>query len=236
MWAGVNIKAMGRHSAYHHGDLRNALILAAARLAERGGPEAVTIRAAAREVGVTPTAAYRHFTGHAGLLEAVRSATLERMSKAMRGRLASMPDEPEPVEAAIARLGAIGRGYVEFALSEPGLFRTVFHDGALVETLADPASQNDRNNPYLMLVERIDELIRLGLLSEAQRRDAEIGAWSIVHGLAMLLIDDLPAAISATDRATVVDNTLTTFTHTFWTTGRPTSETSHHGAESHSLS
>jgi AcrR family transcriptional regulator len=223
--AGVNIKTMGSRTSYHHGDLRNALIDAAARLAERGGPDAVTIRAAAREVGVTPTAAYRHFTGHQSLLEAVRSATLARMCAAMRKRLASLPDQPDPVEAAFARLQALGQGYVDYALAEPGLFRTAFYDGAPVSELIDPANQNDPNNqndpdnPHRMLVELIDELVRLGVLPAEQRLDAEMGAWSIAHGLAMLLIDGPPAAIPAAERATVVENTLTTFTHTFWKTG-----------------
>jgi AcrR family transcriptional regulator len=92
MWVGVNIRAMSSRSGYHHGDLRNALVDAASKLAERGGPDAVTIRAAAREVGVTPTAAYRHFSGHEGLLEAAKYASLRRMTKAMRRRLAAVPD------------------------------------------------------------------------------------------------------------------------------------------------
>jgi AcrR family transcriptional regulator len=222
--AGVNIKTMGSRTSYHHGDLRNALINAAARLAERGGPDAVTIRAAAREVGVTPTAAYRHFTGHQSLLEAARSATLARMCAAMRKRLASLPDQPDPVEAAFAKLQALGQGYVDFALAEPGLFRTAFYDGAPVSELIDPANQNDPDNPHMMLVELIDELVRLGVLPGEQRLDAEMGAWSIAHGLAMLLINGPPAAIPAAERATVVENTLTTFTHTLWKTGsRPSS-------------
>jgi AcrR family transcriptional regulator len=219
MWADVNIKTMGPRTAYHHGDLRNALIDAAARLAERGGPDAVTIRAAARAVGVTPTAAYRHFTGHQSLLEAARSAALARMCAAMRKRLASLPDQPSPVEAAFAKLQALGQGYVDFALAEPGLFRTAFYHGAPVGEPSHPANQNDPANPHRMLVELIDELGRLGALSREQRLDAEMGAWSIAHGLAMLLIDGPPAAIPAAERATVVENTLTTFTHTFWKTG-----------------
>jgi AcrR family transcriptional regulator len=75
MLAGVNIGAMESSAGkrgYHHGDLRNALVAAAAELAAKGGPQSVTIRAAAREVGVTPTAAYRHFAGHEDLLNAAK--------------------------------------------------------------------------------------------------------------------------------------------------------------------
>lgn len=58
--AGARTRTGGR-SRYHHGDLRNALIEAAVELATEGGPERVVLREAARSVGVSPTAAYRHF-------------------------------------------------------------------------------------------------------------------------------------------------------------------------------
>jgi len=221
MLVGVNIIVMSSRAAYHHGDLRNALVDAASQLAERGGPDAVTIRAAAREVGVTPTAAYRHFTGQEGLLEAAKWASVARMSKAMRKRLASLADEPDPVEAAIARLEAIGYGYVDFALAEPGLFRTAFCRGVEGKDLSDPANQTDPDNPHVMLVELIDELVRLGFLAEEQRLGAEMGAWSMVHGLSMLLIDGPLAGLPKSERSAVVEQTLTTFTQSFWNARQP---------------
>jgi AcrR family transcriptional regulator len=215
---------MSSRPAYHHGDLRNALADAASRLAERGGPDAVTIRAAAREVGVTPTAAYRHFSGHEGLLEAAKHASLARMSTAMRKRLAAVADEPDPVESAITRLEAIGYGYVDFALAEPGLFRTAFCQGVEGKDLNDPANRDDPDNPHVLLLGLIDELVRLGFLAEEQRLGAEIGAWSMVHGLAMLLIDGPLAALPPAERDAVVDQTLSTFTQSFWNARQPPSK------------
>ena len=60
-----------RRSTYHHGDLANALAAAAAQLAREGGPDAVVLREAARRVGVSATAAYRHFASHNDLFEEV---------------------------------------------------------------------------------------------------------------------------------------------------------------------
>lgn len=224
MWVGVNIARMSSRTAYHHGDLRNALIDAASKLAERGGPDAVTVRAAAREVGVTPTAAYRHFAGQEGLLEAAKWASIERMSKAMRKRLDAVPDDPDPIEATIAKLEAIGHGYVDFALAEPGLFRTAFCRGVAGKNLDHPANQTDPDNPHVMLVDLIGELVRLGFLSEEQRLGAEMGAWSMVHGLAMLLLDGPLAALPKGERAAVVEQTLTTFTQSFWNARQPPSK------------
>ena len=206
---------MNARAAYHHGDLRNALIAAAARLAERGGPDAVTIRAAAREVGVTPTAAYRHFAGQEELLEATKDACNEQMSVAMRKRLASVPEREDPVEAVIARLEAIGYGYVDFALAEPGLFRTVFHGGTEGKDIHDPALHEDPDNPHTMLIALVGRLVELGFVDERHRLGTEIGAWSLVHGLASLLIDGPLAGIPAEERTVVIDQTLTTYTASF---------------------
>lgn len=219
MCAGVNIKAMSSRGRYHHGDLRNALVSAAARLAAGGGPDAVTVRAAAREVGVTPTAAYRHFAGHEGLLAAAKEECIGRMSVAMQKRLDELPERSDPIESAISRLEAIGRGYVDFALAEPGLFRTAF-GGHFGGNRLEQEHDHDTDNPHGMLIALIDELIQLGFLAERQRLGAEISAWSLVHGLSMLLIDGPLAGLPAEQQAAVVDQTLTGFTESFWNAGK----------------
>ena len=104
--------------AYHHGDLRRALLEAATELASAGGVDGVVVREAARQVGVSPSAAYRHFPSRDGLLAAVggggpraaRSGGCSRPMPATRG-LASGPP---------------GRAYIKFALDEPGLFEVAF--------------------------------------------------------------------------------------------------------------
>jgi len=183
MCAGVNIEVMtnseaatkrsARTGPYHHGDLRNALVHAAAELAETGGPEAVTVRAAARHVGVTPTAAYRHFTNHEELLNAAQEQAQQTLFGAMAETMASLAPEAD----AITRLGAVGRGYITFALREPGLFRTAFCG----DQAPSPA--------FDLLAEVLDELVAVGFLDPADRPDAEYAAWSTVHGMASLIID-----------------------------------------------
>lgn len=192
---------------YHHGDLRNALVQAAADLAERGGPDAVTIRAAAREVGVTPTAAYRHFAGQADLLDAAKAHALERMALVILDVLGKPPADATPVEAALDHMRAGGRGYVRFALAEPGLFRTAFckseHDDLTRadENLADAP-------PYAFLTESLDELVRVGWLDPALRPNAETAAWATVHGLSLLLLDGPYRALTDAERETLIEATL----------------------------
>jgi|tagenome__1003787_1003787.scaffolds.fasta_scaffold20818139_2 AcrR family transcriptional regulator len=198
MLAGVNIDLMelsgSPKRAYHHGDLRNALIGAAAELAAQGGPGSVSIRAAARQVGVTPTAAYRHFAGQEELVAAAHECALDELSAAMQKELAARPQVDDPVQFALGSLAALGRGYLAFARAEPGLFRTVFsEEGAPHRPEAD--GQRVANDPFQLLLESLDELVAVGYLSVERRPLAEVAAWSMVHGLAMLLdgpLRDMP--------------------------------------------
>lgn len=171
---------------YHHGDLRNALIEAAGRLAEESGPMAVTVRAAARAAGVTPTAAYRHFQNHEELLTAAAEQARERLADSMRQQIAALPEISDPVRAAFSHLAAVARGYVEFAVAEPGLFRTAFipEGGKKLEPDGEP-----QDGAFQILVAGLDRLVEVGHLAPEFRPYAEITAWSSVHGFAMLLID-----------------------------------------------
>jgi AcrR family transcriptional regulator len=188
MFTAVNIARMDDAApgkrGYHHGDLRNALVAAAADLAARGGPGSVTIRAAAREVGVTPTAAYRHFANHEELLTAAKERALEELTSAM---IKAVTDRPvaggDPVRHALARFGAFGRGYLRFARQEPGLFHTVFAPAGQ----APPPFERTETSPYQLLVSALDDLVAVGYLSPERRPIAEMTAWAMVHGLATLL-------------------------------------------------
>src|SRR5262245_63287958 len=111
---------------YHHGDLANALTAAATQMARDGGPEAVVLREAARKVGVSATAAYRHFTGHGELIHAVKECAQDDLADAMRAELAADTALADPKAEVVRRLRAIGTGYLHFAMAEPGLFRTSF--------------------------------------------------------------------------------------------------------------
>ncbi|MBM7515511.1 TetR/AcrR family transcriptional regulator [Nocardioides nitrophenolicus] len=190
--------------SYHHGDLRNALIRAAAELAATGGPDAVTIRGAAREVGVTPTAAYRHFENQADLLEAARALAMDGMVAAMADYLAEVPTQGDPVTLAVERLRSTGRGYVRFAIEEPGVFRTCFTGG-----LRDPGSDGmGEPAPYVLLGEMLDQLVAVGYLAPEDRPGAEAGPWAAVHGLAMLLTDGPLSDLGPAERETALERTL----------------------------
>lgn len=180
-------------TTYRHGDLRRALIDAGIALASDGGPDAVVLREATRRAGVVPNAAYRHFANRQALFEAVRAAALAALAVAMETELAAAAaqiDRNDPVAKARADLRAIGAGYLKFAQTQTGLFRTAFATPNPVENDGDPAKAGPSGlNPFQLLGAALDELVAVGVLPAGRRPGAEYLAWSAVHGLALLIID-----------------------------------------------
>lgn len=178
-------------TTYHHGDLRAALVDAGLALAREGGPQAIVLREATRRAGVAPNAAYRHFAGHPALFEAVRAATLGALARAIEREMKPAEALPEPAARARALLAAVGRGYLRFAQTEQGWFRTAFAFGVHdVRVPTDPARTADKGlNPFELLGYALDAMVRCGVLQPQQRPGAEFLAWSAVHGMALLVID-----------------------------------------------
>ena len=120
---GVNIGVIvtapdaGKHSPYHHGDLYRALVQAGTELAREGGPSAIVLREAARRIGVSPNAAYRHFTALPDLVQAVALDALSALARSMEAELAQCRPSGDARQDAVDRLGAVGRGYIHFALA-----------------------------------------------------------------------------------------------------------------------
>jgi AcrR family transcriptional regulator len=178
-------------TTFRHGDLRRALLHAGIELARDGGPQAVVLREATRRVGVAPNAAYRHFSSHRDLLQAVRAAALSSLALAIEAEIVRVRRRKgSPAEAARATLRAVGTGYLKFALTERGLFRTAFSTSDPVEGDVDVAKTGKSGlNPFQLLGSALDLLVEAGVLPRERRPGAEYLAWSAVHGLAILIIE-----------------------------------------------
>lgn len=196
---------------YHHGDLRNALLAAATSLAAEAGPSAVTVREVARRVGVSPSAAYRHFADQADLLAAVASRVMAEVAARMQAAVAAVPTSDSAALDALLRFRAVGQAYVEYALTAPGLYRTGYAPGVVLpgtsENIAGPPAHRSVDHPYGMLAGAIDGLVTTGVLPPDRRAQAEVSAWAAVHGLAMLINDGV-LGDAATDPQPLVDRTL----------------------------
>lgn len=150
-------------STYHHGDLRAALVQAAEEILEEQGLAALSIREAARRAGVSHNAPYRHFPDRDSLLAELAAEGFRRLG------------------AELAAHGGreMGEAYVRFALAHPERFRLMF--GA---RLKHPVLQEAAQRTYGALVSafRKDRAV-------ADPEKAAAAAWSLVHGLAQLLLD-----------------------------------------------
>jgi AcrR family transcriptional regulator len=172
-----------RSGPYHHGDLRAALIDEGLRAARTGGVGALALRELTRAVGVSPNAVYRHFADRQALVVAVAVAAQDLLARAMHDRLDAVDPDTSPATAAIARLRAVGIGYIEFARAEPGWFELAY----LTHDDRGPVSTAARvPPPYQLLLDALDGLVSAGVLTVEQRTHAEWACWSSVHGFADL--------------------------------------------------
>ena len=191
-------------STYRHGDLRRALLEAGIALARAGGPEAVVLRAATRQAGVVPNAAYRHFASQLELLQAVQAHALSAIAMAMERELKRLGNGLTAAEQARASVRAVGNGYLRFAYAEPGLFRTAFSPPSAIESNPDPAKAGKSGmNPFQLLGLALDRMSAAGLMPAERRPGAEYLAWSAVHGLALLCIDGPLRQLPVRQRETV---------------------------------
>jgi AcrR family transcriptional regulator len=169
--------------SYHHGDLRNALIKQAVKLVEEGGVESFSLREAARLVGVSANAAYRHFADKSDLLTAVAEFGFRSLERRILKAIAAVLDGPDAGAVAMERLKAAGRAYIEFAVDHPELLRAMFGSSGLA-TLEKDA----RPAPFVLLSQALDDLVCAGVLAAERRSGAELKAWTVVHGFATLVV------------------------------------------------
>ncbi len=178
----VNIK--NARPRYHHGDLRSALVEAGLKLLEDRAVDALSLREVSRAVGVSATAVYRHFPDKQALLYAM----CERGAQALGDvQVAAM----EQAGGGQAGFDATGQAYVRFALANPALFRLMMSTRSGSDYLGQDVSAV--NQAMRLLRENIARVLPDGA-SEARAQMATIHAWSMVHGMAMLMLDgQIPA-------------------------------------------
>jgi AcrR family transcriptional regulator len=178
-----------KRKTFRHGDLRNALVASGLKMARVGGPDAVILREATRQAEVSPNAAYRHFAGQAALLDAVRSACISKLAAAIEEELGKIGAGRDPKVFARRSLRGVGMGYLRFAMSEPGMFRTAFSIPPSVHEQNPANTASMGLNPFQLLSLALDRMLNSGLLKKKGRQDAEYLAWSTVHGLALLALE-----------------------------------------------
>ncbi len=174
---------------YHHGNLREALVEAARGFIAERGLLGFTLVEAAKLVGVTPAALYRHFRGRDALLAEVafRGYTLlaERLARALGG-----PGTP------LERFTRMGEAYLDFAEKEPGYYAAMFSARAAENGVA-PRDEGARKTPssFDLLVNSLRTTFPDGF-GAVDPRFVALEVWALSHGIAMLdAAGELPRAV-----------------------------------------
>lgn len=168
--------------AYHHGDLRAALLLEAAAMVEESGAAGITMREMGRRLGVSRAAAYRHFPDKSALLIAVAAAGFDRLGARVQAVDAGAP------RSSVERFRRMGEEYVRFALENPAHYRLMFGNEALTRDDL-PELRRAASALFELLVEVIRAYQRSGGIKRQDPQAQAYVAWSAVHGLASLVID-----------------------------------------------
>jgi|SRR5665213_2599043 len=178
-------RASRAETPYHHGALRDALLEAAERVLERDGLAGLTLRAVAREAGVSHAAPTHHFGDLTGLVSELAAIGFRQFNAAMAAAGAAAGDTL--IEKALAR----AKAYVGYAQAHPGMYGLMFRTERL--DMSRPSLHEAAEASFAGLAEAIGasrhEQIHERALSLDQAA-AIVRAWSLVHGFTMLLLDD----------------------------------------------
>ena len=160
-------------NAYHHGDLRDALVQAALQDVESGGPEAVNISALAKKLGVSQPAPYRHFADRDALLMAVTAEAFRQFNVLLR-------DEIEKPSKR-SKLSRLAQAALAFGLRRHGVYRLMFASRTMACAPEDSDLHDAARETYALLLEAM-EAPAAGLVRERHA----LQVWAALHGVVML--------------------------------------------------
>lgn len=172
---------MTKRKNYHYGDLRSRLVEVTSKILENEGIDSLTMRSLSKKLGVSRTAAYRHFPDKASLLKAVAEDTFNMMRVYIHEKSAN---EKNPLD----RFKAISNAYLEFATRNSARYRQMFSR----EVVSEPGVPELREAAWKAFSEFMDVIEtcqREGVFKQNDPVELANVAWATVHGLSLLLID-----------------------------------------------
>lgn len=188
---------------YHHGRLKDALIEAARNLIEQRGPQGFSLAEAARVVGVTPAAPYRHFSDRDSLMCEVARRGFDLFND--RLKQAWNHGRPDP-ETGLSRMG---RAYLDFARQEPGYYRSMFTRAQELEAQCPP----DKAGPpaaagqsFALLNEAAGAALRARKRADADSARLALEVWALSHGAATLMLGGYLPQSGASDAYNLLES------------------------------
>jgi AcrR family transcriptional regulator len=169
-------------SAYHHGDLKNALIQAGIEILAQEGVRGLSLRKAARQAGVSHAAPYAHFADKQALLAAISTTGHNLLAARLAAAVAAYPTDP------LRQLAAAAWEYLDFAMQSPAHFKLTFSSS--IEQEGDyPALVAATQQGFAALRAIIERCQFAGLVRPGPVDVIAVAAWSQIHGLAFLLLE-----------------------------------------------
>ena len=175
-------KRPGRNS-YHHGDLQTALLNAAIDLVREHGPDHLSLRAVAEQVGVSPSAVYHYFPDKDSLIQRLSEQLFVNLYNMQKVALEAIPGKSK--RAATLRIRELGRTYFRWAFNEPNLFRLMF--GGYCRVMVRGSHVD--HEAFQMLSKCLDDLLATGVISPEMRKYGELIVWSCVQGASTLIVE-----------------------------------------------
>ena len=186
-----------RTKAYHHGDLKAALVACATDILRKEGPEALTLRAVARAAGVSVAAPYRHFADRRQLVAAVAEEGFRRLQQAM---LVAMQ------QGGRVGLRGVAEAYVRFAHENPAEYQVMF--GREMANTEDLPELRETGRSVLGFVAHgIGMLQKAGLIGPGDPSLMAVVTWAQLHGLVMLSLDRQSTGVAPSIDAQVAEAT-----------------------------
>lgn len=166
---------------YHHGNLKQALLDKALDHLRLHGPDKISLRALARDVGVSQTAPYRHFEDKTALLAALATEGFKRLYRVSH---TAMTVEGSAADA----LQVSGKAYIHFALDNPELYRLMF--GPMLSPDDDFAELEEAGgNAFNVIVSLVQRGIETGEFVDKDPLLVANSTWAMVHGISSLMLD-----------------------------------------------
>src|SRR5665811_1718032 len=201
-------RAASENAPYHHGALRDALLEAAERVLERDGLQGLTLRAVAREAGVSHAAPTHHFGDLTGLVSELAAIGFRQFNAAM---VAAGAAAASPIEKALAR----AKAYVAYAQAHPGMYGLMFRTERL--DMTRPSLHEAAEASFAGLAGAVGANRQERISGEAlslEQAAAIARAWSLVHGFTTLLLDGrLSDILRRLPRGTSADTLPVSYTH-----------------------
>ncbi|MDH3655649.1 MAG: TetR/AcrR family transcriptional regulator [Myxococcales bacterium] len=167
--------------SYHHGNLREALLETAFSLVDAEGAEGLSMRALARETGVSSAAPFRHFADKQRLLQAVAEKASEDLQQ-------KLDEATRDRDDALTQFRAMTVAYVRFAAEHPNLFRLV----QSIPSVSGAFLGEFNDERRLKLIALIYEGQNAGLIPDADPELIALSSEALTHGLARMIVDRHP--------------------------------------------